>query len=69
LTSSSLQTYNDKNGDEQTVYGAPESPIFIGCFADSEGQYGEDMTLGGNTYIDQGYGLTFDGEGDYAVRY
>ena len=63
----STQTYTDRMGVEQVAAGSPESPVFIGCFADSEGQYGEDMTLGGNTYIDQGYGLTFDGEGDYAV--
>ena len=61
------QTYTDMTGTEQTVNGTPQSPIFIGCFADSEGQYGEDMTLGGNTFVDQGYGLTFDGLGDYAV--
>ncbi len=63
----STQTYTDSTGTEQTVNGTPESPIFIGCFADSEGEYGEDMTLGGNTFVDQGYGLTFDGLGDYAV--
>lgn len=63
----STQTYTDRLGIDQIAAGTPESPVFIGCFADSEGQYGEDMTLGGNTFVDQGYGLTFDGEGDYAV--
>ena len=45
----------------------PSSPMYIGCFADSEGNDGADITLGGDVYADGGYGLTFDGVGDYAI--
>lgn len=46
---------------------SPSAPGYIGCFADSEGNYGDDITLGGDVYVDGGYGLTFDGVGDYAI--
>lgn len=50
------------------VAGASSAtPIYIGCFADSEGDFGDDITLGGETYADSGYGLTFDGAGDFAI--
>lgn len=63
----STQTITDRDGIERTVYGTLASPVYVGCFADSEGEFGEDITIGGNTFVDGSYGLTFDGEGDYAV--
>ena len=41
--------------------------IILQSFADSEGNFGDDITLGGDVYVDTGYGLTFDGAGDYAI--
>ena len=40
---------------------------YLGCYIDSEGQFGEAITLGGDTFADDGFGLTFDGDGDYAI--
>jgi hypothetical protein len=49
------------------TYVAPTTPQFLGCYQDSEGTGGSAILLAGNTYADGDFGLTFDGEGDYAV--
>ena len=44
-----------------------DGATYLGCYIDSEGQYGDAMTLGGDAFADDGWGITFDGDGDFAV--
>ena len=43
------------------------TPRFVGCYQDSEGAGGSSIQLSGNTHADEDFGLTFDGEDDWAV--
>ena len=49
------------------IYTAADTPRFVGCYADSEGTGGSAIMLAGNTQANSDYGLTFDGEDDWAV--
>ena len=56
------------NGAAPTcAYRGVDTPRFIGCYQDSEGTGGSAIRLGGNTVGDDEYGLTFDGEEDWAI--
>ena len=49
------------------LYTAADTPRFVGCYQDSEGTGGSAIQLAGNTQANSDYGLTFDGEDDWAV--
>ena len=48
-------------------FQAADTPRFIGCYQDSEGTGGSAIQLAGNTQANDDYGLTFDGDDDWAV--
>ena len=52
---------------DDCVYTAADTPRYIGCYQDSEGIGGSAIQLAGNTQANSDYGLTFDGEDDWAV--
>jgi hypothetical protein len=55
-------------GWRNAVYEIGSPPRYQGCFIDSQGQVGAPYQLGGDTYIDPaGFGLSFDGEDDFAI--
>jgi hypothetical protein len=51
----------------ECIYTDASTPRFIGCYQDSEGTGGSAIQLAGNTQANEDYGLTFDGEDDWAV--
>ena len=52
---------------EHCVFQGSDTPRFRGCYQDSEGTGGSAIQLVGNTQANGDYGVTFDGDDDWAI--